>query len=181
MPPDTVQIGSLVISKSLLNVVFPLIGTLIGAFITYLTTTAVENRKWQREKKDKLQEQKRDAFADALEWITPTNNALISACGLVFAYLRHDINEDQFLGDFPDLLRSLPIDPPAHLQIFLGDAYPQSMEIVRGLRDLRVMALRRREITLEAIQQCSQLISDLEAKSDNLRSYLREEYLKTFG
>ena len=185
MPPDTVQIGSMVISNSLLNIIFPLasgwIGVLIGGLITYLTTMAVENRRWQREKKDKLQQERRDAFACAREWMVPTSNAVISAHSLVSAYSRNDINEGQFLSDFPDLLWSLPTDPPAHLEVFLGDSYRQLMEITRGLRDLKVMALRTHGTSLEAIQQCSQLLDDLQAKSDNLKRYLGEEHLKTFA
>jgi len=187
MPPDIVQIGPLVISKSLLDVVSPLVGTLIGGLITYLATIAVENRKWRREKKDKLQEQKREAFACALEWITPIDIALNRASMLISSYQWQRIDKNKFLRDFPDLISSLPPDLPAHLRIFLEDAYPKSLEIVRGFDDLKFTALMRRETIadtetfIEAIEQCNELISDLHTKLDSLSNYLREEYFKTFS
>jgi len=176
-----VQIGPLVISKSLINVLIPLIGTLIGTLIggliSYLAITAAEDRKYRREKKDKLQEQQREALALALEWIMPIENALTRASLLGTSFQRHLIDEHKFRHDYPDLISSLAnMDPSAHLRVFLPkDAYPRVYEIVEGLHTLRSMALRH-----ETLMECIELEADLSIKVGNLKTYLEDEYRKTF-
>jgi hypothetical protein len=51
MTPDTVQFGPFVISKVVLDVLAPLVGTVIGGLLTFFSTRAVENRKWEQQKK----------------------------------------------------------------------------------------------------------------------------------
>lgn len=177
MPPDTVQIGSLVISKSLIDVLLPLLGTLIGGLISYLATTAAEDRKYRREKKDRLQEQQREALALALEWIEPIGNALTRATSVSRSLQMHLIDENQFLHDYPDLIASLAnMDPPARLRVFLPkDAYPTVNEIVSELDTIKAKALSH-----GTLMECIELGADLSVKLGNLKNYLEDEYRKTF-
>ena len=87
MPPEFVQIGPIVISKVVLDVLAPLFGTVIGGFITYFTTRATENRKWKQQKEDQLPEQRREAIALSLEWITPIDLVLYRASTAVSGLL----------------------------------------------------------------------------------------------
>ncbi|GEM_PF-6001964 len=76
---DSVQIGSLVISRAVFDVLSPLIGVIIGGLVTYFTTRAVEDRKWKREIRYEKQKELREGIAVALEWINPLHNALTRA------------------------------------------------------------------------------------------------------
>lgn len=48
MPPDVVQIGPFIISKVVFYTAVPLISVVMGGLITYLTTRAIENKKWEQ-------------------------------------------------------------------------------------------------------------------------------------
>lgn len=66
MQTDGTKIGPIELSR-IIDTLLPLIGVVIGGLITYLTTRALESRKWQQEKKDKLRERQREALALALD------------------------------------------------------------------------------------------------------------------
>ena len=184
MSPDTVQIGSLVISKTLFDILVPLvsglIGTITGGFITYLTTRAIEGRKWQREKEEKLKEQKREAISVALEWIAPLDQSLTQASIASSAFQQGDIDQEKFLKDYPYVISSLTtLDPPARLRVMLPEnSYAMSLEVIRGIDELKSLALRGR---MKSFMACTKLVSALRQKIDKLDSYLKEEYLKTFS
>ena len=71
MSPDTVRIGPWLFSKSVIDAVLPLIGALIGAFVSYRATVSADTRRWKREKAWKRKEATRGAVGLALEWISP--------------------------------------------------------------------------------------------------------------
>ena len=77
MPDDVVQIGPIIISKVVFDVLTIIFSVVVGGLITYLTTRKVEIQKWEQQKKDKRQEQYREAIAKALDWIAPMESALI--------------------------------------------------------------------------------------------------------
>jgi hypothetical protein len=53
MGNDLVQIGNLFFSKTILDVLAPLIGKIIGGAITYFATKKLERIKWEKERKEK--------------------------------------------------------------------------------------------------------------------------------
>jgi hypothetical protein len=178
MPPDTVQIGSLLISKSILDIVFPLLGTLIGGFITYLATSVIENRKWKRERVGKLQEQQREAVARALDWMVPLSSALIQVESLTSALQSNSIDEEQFRNKYPDVISTLAkMDPPSHMIVMLPEsAYARGHEILMGFERLKALNLMS-----HSSNECFDMVSTLRAMINGLQDYLRQEYLKTFA
>jgi hypothetical protein len=147
MLPDTVQIGSLQISKTLFDVLVPLIsgflGTFVGGFITYFVTKASENRKWQKEKNDLFQEHKRKALAIVLEWIGLLQKALSDASFLSSRFQRGIIDHESFVRDFPYVISVLKEnEPPASFRVMLPeDVYSLSREIVDGIEKLKYLVL----------------------------------------
>ncbi len=183
MPPDTVQLGSWTISKALFDVIAPLlsglIGTLTGGLITFLVTRATEDRKWQREIRYKAQEERREAIAIALEWIAPLEQALTKASLISNSFQFGRIDQQRFLGDYPDVISRLTkLDPPARLRVFLPkDAYSISFEVIDGLEQLKHLSFDG----LETFKACSDLVTSLREKVQKLQTYLEEEYRKTFN
>jgi len=177
MSSETVQIGSFVISKTLVDVVFPLLGTVVGGLIASMTAMCLENRKWKREKQGRLREQERQALSYALAWLTPIEVAVIRATGTASALQRLVIDEEEFRREYPNLLSLLPNDPPAHLQVLLPDNfYPRVCEIRRIVdEELHARALKPRNQ-----QECFKLAMRLYSEIDLLRKELHARYLKTF-
>ena|SRR5258707_4268073 len=134
MPPDVVQIGPLVISKTVIDVLAALIGTLIGGFIAYLSTRAIEDRRWKQQKQDKLQDQRREALALMLEWLEPIGMSLSKAIDLVELYERRNLDKDALDEAWPDLLSVLATKAiPIHLKIVIPtELYNRGYEIQRG-------------------------------------------------
>jgi hypothetical protein len=61
---------------SLLLGALPLIGVIVGGLITYLTTRRLEERKWDREKRERFLRDRRDALRLIAEWIDPIDLAV---------------------------------------------------------------------------------------------------------
>jgi hypothetical protein len=172
----------LIISKAVFNVIAPLIsglvGTLTGGLITFLVTNSIENRKWRRETEYKLKEEKREAFAVALEWIAPLQQSLTKASLVRSAYQFGRIDQERFLERYPDVIPSLTkLDPPARFRAVLAkDAYALSFEIIYGLDRLKDLSMQG----IAAFEDCADLESELREKTGKLEDYLQEQYLDTF-
>jgi hypothetical protein len=104
MPEDLIQIGSFYFSKSLLDVLAPLFGTLIGGFITFLTTRRIEILRWEKDKGDKLLGQRQEALGLALEWIDALDYTTASIALLMTGLLSKIISVDEFSKRCPNLL-----------------------------------------------------------------------------
>jgi len=154
-----------------------LIGTLIGGFITYITTSTTENRKWKRERMSKLQEQQREAIGRALDWMVPITSALIRVESLTSAFQSSAVDENHFRREYPDLVSSLAkMDPPPHLVVMLPkNTYARGNDIIMRFEKLRALNMMR-----DSPRECFDMVSILRAKIDELRDYLEQEYLKTF-
>ena len=63
-----------------------LLGVIVGGLITYLTTQALETRKWKQQKRDTYLADYRDALKLALDWIDPINRAIDRATQIVLVY-----------------------------------------------------------------------------------------------
>jgi hypothetical protein len=186
MPGDLVQIGPFQMPKVVLDTFAPLLGVLIGGLISYLATITAENRRWEQHKKDKLQEQCREAIGFALDWITPLDIALRRADSLIGALYYHRIDGDKFMRDWPDLITQLK-DPPRKLQVLLPpDTYSYTTEIIRGLEELRAFVIfgwepKDQNVWQEEYKQCSASITYLKEKLDTFSKNLVIEYNKTFS
>jgi hypothetical protein len=153
MPQDLIQIGSFIISKSVLDFLSPLFGTLIGGLITYLSIRASENRKRAQEKKDKIQEQQREALKIALQWLDPIHNVLVDV-GL----RSNPIGKKEIdMGDnWPDLIQKLKkFDIPRYLLVLLPqDPYKRSFELINRINDLGdVMGQYNKQLSSEEVVQ----------------------------
>ncbi len=189
MPPDTVQIGPLIISKVIIDIFAPLLGAVIGGLIAYLTTRAIENRKWEQQKKDKLQEQRREAIALALEWLEPIDNAVMHAGMLTSAFQCKNISRDDFLRQWPDLLTTLASKAmPTRLRVLLTPELSQvGLQICRKLDDLRTLNLRSepapstpKDEWLESFSQCIKKTTEIQQILEKYRGDLIAEYKNTF-
>ena len=115
------------------DILFPLIGVIIGGLISYLSTSRLQARRWEREKKYKLAEKRREAVSLALEWLAPIERAWNSAFMISSSFARGDISEKEFRERWPDLLSELAKrDLPASLNILLPEGIRH-----RGFRVLR--------------------------------------------
>jgi hypothetical protein len=187
MQTDIVKIGPLEISRVVFDIFIPLISVVIGGLITYLTTRALESRKWKQEKKDKLQEKRREALALALEWLAPIEAAWIRASSVASAFIRGDISEEEFRKRWPDLLSELvKRDLPASLNVLLPpEAHKRGLLILRQLDDLRHASyssgITNSKSFMEKFEGIFQHQENIRENMRLLEKELVEEYNKTFS
>ena len=110
----------------------PLMGVIIGGLITYFVTTSVERQKWSQQKRDKLDDARRQAIVAALGWLEPIDSAMGKAEMHVYKLLHGNEDEEEFRRSYPDLLSvlaKLDVTPeqyfllPDHLYP-MGHLYP---------------------------------------------------------
>lgn len=130
--------------SNIVSISGPLLGAIIGALIATITATRVERRRFQYERKEKLLILQREALSAALDWIDPMRNAEIRASSLVLAAIRGDVDQKQFMKDFPYLLgelvkRDLTTDQKA---IMPSEFYQRGNKIVREFDNLKYLGIR---------------------------------------
>lgn len=188
MPPDTIQIGSLVVSKIVFDVITNFISVIIGGSITYWATRSAETRRWNQQKQDKRQEQQREAISLALDWIDPIERAVNKASTLASSFLHQTISEDSFKSRWPNLLDDLSkLDIPMKHRVFLSqEAYLLGYKIIDQLDTLQFVTLHlqttkegQKQFT-ENINQLSDLITDIKTNVKALKTGLMQEYKATF-
>ena len=141
MDEELVQIGNFLLSKSVLDILIPLIsglfGTILGGLISFSSVRASDNRRWEQEKKDRLSAERREATAMALEWFDPFRDAITKANLMTGTYLQGMIDLDDLRTQWPDLLKHPGLrDPPARLQVWLRpDVYQGALSIVSDLNN----------------------------------------------
>jgi hypothetical protein len=196
--PETIQIGSFIVSKAAFDAIVPfiaaLIGTLVGGLTTYLATNAAEKRKWERETTYELMKEQREAIASALEWIAPLKTALTAASLRVSGLRWGRIDPDDFRRDWPRMAKTLSSmeDPPARLQAVLPPyAYERSLSIARGLEDLGLYhshelaidseeGIPSKEDWEDRFKASTEHIVNLRKILEQLEKDLIEDYRKTF-
>jgi len=142
MPNDVVQIGPIIISKAVFDALIIIFSVIVGGLITYLTTRTIESQKWEQQKKDKRQEQYREALAMALDWIAPIESALTQIESISSSYVWNHISREEFQKRWPNLLSKLGILEkaiPARLQVLLPSAAYNGLQIVRQIEELYYM------------------------------------------
>jgi hypothetical protein len=172
----------------LLTMVAPLLYVILGSLISVLSTWGLERRKWQRERQEKLATLKRDALAAALEWIQPMRNAQIRASSLVMSAIQGEVDNEQFLEQYPYLLGDLvKKELPGCLQAVLPKgSYARGQEIVRSLDDLQYLGIKHGEQArvmgkvMSGFQECSEKLDVLGKQIAALETDLRRTFLDTF-
>ena len=189
MNPETVQIGSLVISKSVFDALMVMSGVVVGGLMTYLTTRSIENKRWEAQKQDRLQEHRRQALGLALEWIPPIELAVENAAMIASDYLDNQTSETEFVKKWPNLLHELAKrDLPMRLNVLVPISIQQQTDaIVDEVRFLQSYTLsvkwtRKAEQTewLNNIQVFKNRVAELRARLSRLKADLKLEYDKTF-
>lgn len=174
-------------SKVVFDATVPLVSVVIGGLITYLTTRAMEEKKWKQQKKDKLQEQRLEAIAGALEWIPLIETSVSNASLLCFAYLQKHIGNDEFQREWPKLLSQLAeADLPMRQRLLLpAETHKRVMKIVHQLREFKdsVMlaqsqpALRPTEERIESVRR---QLTELTKLSTEVTRELEDQYQTAF-
>jgi hypothetical protein len=189
MQPEVVQIGPYVISKIAFEAFVLLTSVCIGGFITYLTTRSIENRKWAEQKKHKRQEQRREALAQALEWIPPIHVALTKAQLKVSRLHKKEITRNELIRQWPNLLSELAKrDLPMRLNVLLPITVNRRVnQILEQLQDLQSFALRANDTSKpskdEWIATFHAFVERHSAIEENLKALKQEltsEYENTF-
>lgn len=190
MHPDTVQIGSLVLSKSVFDAFMVMLGVITGGLITYLTTRSMENRRWAAQKIDRLQDQRREALALALEWIPPIELALENAALLATDYLENQTSENDFIRKWPNLLHELAKrDLPMRLNVLLPTSIQQRTDaIIDEIRYLQSYTLSVKPTGkveqagwIMQVRALNDRITTVRDAFSKLRQELKSEYDKTFA
>lgn len=163
----------------------PLLGVLVGGFISALTTRSLERSRWRHDRQEKLAAQKRDALAAALEWMDPMRNAKIAASRFLAAAIHGDIDQETLSELWPNLGGELK-DLPGHQRALLpDDIYPRGHHIVFEIKKLKNLAMRSAQSHSEDRPPAGleEGYPRLETVADNIKSLeddLRKAYLATF-
>ena len=190
MPTDFVQIGSFTVSKTVFDVFTIILSVITGGLVTYFTTQAVEKQKWKQQKKDRQQEQYREALAFALDWLAPIETALIHIESLSSAFIMCRITQSDFQTRWPNLLSELSrIDRaiPAKLKVLLPENTYDGMDIVYKINELYSFLLstepseqRNDNTLLERMQNTVEQITAIKKSFENYKNSLIDEYKKTY-
>lgn len=183
MNTETLQIGSLIISKTLIDIFAPMLGTIIGGLISYFSIKSIEERKIRQQKLDDLTEQKREAIKIALKWIDHIQNAITKVSLKSHPYQPNLANTN----NWPDLLTDLAkYDLPRHLSILLPvDSYKKSFIIISLIEEVRVkIILERKTQDPEQLKELTREIIDsihlMQKNLDEFLNTLESEYIKSF-
>lgn len=188
MPNDLLQIGSFYFSKTLLDVLAPLLGTLIGGLITFLTTRKLEMMKWDKERKDKLNEQYREALGMVMEWLDPFEIA-IAELGILFnRLLDKNVSIVEFDKVYPRLLTELGRrNPPRRLQAILpDDVYKRSKDIEKSIVEFKLKVEVDfiypipTEKPIDKFYEYRSMLEQINELVKDYTAYLNQEYIKTF-
>ena len=191
MPDDVVQIGPVIISKVVFDVLTIIFSVVVGGLITYLTTRRIEIQKWEQQKKDKRQEQYRESLAMALDWVAPIESALIHVQSLSSSYIWKDISRGEFQKRWPDLLSKLSsIDKaiPARLQVLLPPAAYDGLNIVQEIDELYHYLLfsdsPAEQVDFQSVSEringASDRIVSIRKMFSDYKKLLKDEYESTF-
>ena len=189
MPPETVQIGSFVVSRLILDLTIPLLSVIVGGLITYFTTRALEYHRLKIEQKVEFINRKREALGQALRWADIVDKDVTWATLVANNFLRGMIDEKRFRERWPDVLSELAEkDIPPYLGVLLPEeAYHIGQQIVRQLGDLYLLSLRASagksdsEEWKQHYEEFLHLSASLHNQVKEYRDLLKSEYLKTFG
>lgn len=178
-----------------------LLGIVLSSVLGFLVGTVIERQKWRNQRREKLDEAKRQAIVAAMAWVDPIEALLIQAESKVFSLLQGRIDEHDFLVSFPDVLTQLAsMDlSPEQRTLLPKDIYYSGHKIHRGLESIKVDALHaasRMRLENESgellnhsqtvawandLQHAANQLSSLRTEAATFRNRLSDEYRKTYS
>lgn len=176
------------LNSDLLAIIGSLLGVLVGGLLSFLTTLGIEHRRWKQKRQEKLEELRRDALAEALEWIEPMRNAEIRVSSLVMAAIHGEVDHENFLKKFPDLIGDLAKkDLSASQRAVLPDnVYARGHQIVRDLNNLRSLGVKYGQEAMvtgkpmAGFQECNNKLDVIGKQIEELETDLRKAFRQTF-
>ena len=174
------------ISQGTYNALVPLLSALLGGFMSYLATVSVDRRRWNRERRERLAAEKREALARALDWIDPLEHAVNWAEPLATAALQGTVDEERVQKYWPNLLADLKrYELPPRLRVLLPpDIFEDAIGIARQVFTLRSavvacsQALRTGQRPVPGYQEALADVGNLRKALDALEAKLQERYTK---
>jgi hypothetical protein len=191
MPNEVVQIGPIIISKVVFDALIIIFSVIVGGMVTYLTTRFIEVQKWEQQKKDKRQEQYREALGMALDWLAPIESVLTRIESISSSYIANVISKEDFQKRWPDLLSKLAMLEkaiPARLQFLLPSSIFSGLQIVRQIDELYYYLLnsdlpaeqRNIDSIRERLFGASDRIISINKTASEYKKLLIDEYESTF-
>lgn len=174
--------------SKLLTMAGPLLGAVVGGLISALSTSYLERQRRRRDQREKLAALRRDALSTALEWIEPMRIAESLASSLVMAAIKGDVNDEQFLKEFPHIIGDFAtqeLSGPLRA-VLPDDSYKRGYEIVRDIKELRVLGLkygqeaRLNDKAMPGFQECSAKLDAIGQRIIALETDLRKAFYETF-
>jgi hypothetical protein len=175
--------------EKLFDSLWPLVGVLVGGFITYRVTSVVATQRWQQEKADRRAQIEREGIAKALEWLDPMERALSRSNLLVSSLLQFKIDDERFLASYPTLVSDLAkLDVPMPHRILLSDnIYVAGNRIIRAFDEVRTEAIMRgQEASFQGkpmlgLHELGKKLDDIGRQIEELRLKLVDAYKHTFS
>jgi hypothetical protein len=172
----------------------PLISLVAGSLLSTATSYFLDRVRRRQQRRDKLDEAKRAALAQALAWIDPMERVLTAAEIEIYGVLNGARDDDEFRKHFPNLLVDLKkYDLSMDQRLVLeGDPYPIGNHICKAVEDLKHQAIDWWSTTtykeggasqgaIEARYATTQRVKELRQQVDSLRRQLADEYRKTYN
>ncbi len=178
---------SLPSEEQLIQILGTLLAVIVGGLLTSMTTFVIERQKWKRERRNKLDELRRDAVAAALEWISPMRTAEYAASSLVMAAIQGDFEHERFMVDYPNLVLELAKSDLTGVQraSLPSDFYARGHEIIRDLEKLRILGVKcGQEVKIgrsdpNGYKECMETMSRVSKSIEELESELKRVFLDT--
>lgn len=165
-----------------------LLGAMVGGLISALSTWGLEHRRWRRERREKLETLRRDALTAALEWIEPMRIAESRASTLVMAAIQGDVDDEQFLKEFPYLIGDLAKkDLSANFRAVLPkNVYNRGHEIIRKIDEIRYLGVkygqkgRLKGQPMIGFEECNAKLNHIGKLIATLETDLQKAFFETF-
>ena len=175
-------------NTEIVRVLGTLLAVIVGGLLTSITTFIIERQKWKRERKNKLDELKREACGAALEWIGPMRNAEFIASSLVMNALQGEFEHEGFLSDYPYLAGELEKSDLSGVQraSLPHDFYSRGHRIVRDLDKLRYLGVKYGQSVKigrknpDGYKECTNLMNKISSEIDQLEDEIKASFHGTF-
>ena len=170
-----------------------LISVSLGAVLAFLSSYLTENRRWKREQKKELSQDKRKAISQSLRWVDPMKNASIKIKAASIAFVNGRISHEELFERWPNLLNQLKdIDVRHDLATLLPkETFRKSPKITILINKILPMTVAtgqsfsssNHEINKRGWQRFNILIeklNQLQAEIESFEGNLRDNYLNTY-
>lgn len=124
-----------------------LLAVVVGGLITYFTTRALDAQRWEKQQREKLLHDRRDALDQISAWIAPIQHAVEEAISISdpMRSMENDLPDDpEHVQQWPDLIHEIAardIQPPMRYLLPEG-LYFSVRPIVVKIRELSILSAR---------------------------------------